>query len=181
VPRPPIGAALGPRRPTTFFCAVVLVGMSASGGVCSPGREAEPPRGETWIHQETPPAGVSPALRAEFARFFAAYSERLRKRMHDRAAGGWHFWVVVTQDPRHRRQPQILVSGKAGELEVPIARFPVSGASKRVRDTVKRSVALSRDPLCAAMLSGKPSAWIHSWQAPQANSRLLLRGWIIGP
>ena len=106
----------------------------------------------------TRPASVSFAARAEFGRFFWAYSDLLRDQIHDSAVGGWHFWVVLRQEPRHTGKLQILVSGKAGKLEVPIACFPVSGASKRVRRAVQRSVALSRDPFFAALLSGNPSA-----------------------
>jgi hypothetical protein len=132
--------------------------MLTSGAASGAGQDNDPPEGKTWIHQQTPPTGVSPAARAEYGRFFLAYSGLLRKQMRGGAVGGWHFWVVMTQDPRHRDRLQILVSGKAGKVEAPIARCPVSGASKRVRGAVQRSVALSRDPFFAALVSGAPSA-----------------------
>jgi hypothetical protein len=142
----------------TFLCAVAFVGMSASGAAPDAWQDNEEPRGDTWIHQATRPAIVSFAARAEFGRFFSAYSDLLKEQMRDSAVGGWHFWVVMTQKPRRRGKLHILVSGRAGRLEVPIACFPVSGASKRVRGVVQRSVALSRDPFLAALVSGNPAA-----------------------
>jgi hypothetical protein len=135
-----------------------LPAVRAWGAAVDPRLDREPPPGETWIHQATRPAIVSFAARAEFGRFFSAYSDLLKEQMRDSAVGEWHFWVVMTQKPSRRGKLQILVSGRAGRLEVPIASFPVSGASKRVRGAVQRSVALSRDPFFAALLSGNPSA-----------------------
>jgi len=142
----------------TFLCAVVFVGMSASGAASGAWQDNAAPRGETWIHQATRPAIVSFAARAEFGRFFSAYSDLLKEQMRDSAVGEWHFWVIMTRKPGREGKLQILVSGRAGRLEVPIACFPVSGASKRVRGAVQRSVALSRDPFFAALVSGSPSA-----------------------
>ena len=152
------GRRLAGVRRAIILCAVTLIGMSASGAASGAWQNNEAPQGETWIHQATRPAIGSFAARAEFGRFFWAYSDLLRDQIHDSAVGGWHFWVVLRQEPRHTGKLQILVSGKAGKLEVPIACFPVSGASKRVRRAVQRSVALSRDPFFAALLSGNPSA-----------------------
>ena len=83
----------------TFLCAVVFVGMSASGAASGAWQDNAAPRGETWIHQATRPAIVSFAARAEFGRFFSAYSDLLKEQMRDSAVGEWHFWVIMTRKP----------------------------------------------------------------------------------
>lgn len=90
--------------------------------------------------------------------FFSAYSALLNEQLRGAAVSHWEYWVVLTQGPRRGGKLRIVVTGRAGNMEVRLGRFPLSRALKRVRGVVQRSVALWRDPYLGALAKGDSSA-----------------------
>jgi hypothetical protein len=112
---------------------------------------------EIPIHRQAHGTGVGQVVRADFDLFFAAYSALLREQLRGATPTRWEYWVALMQEPRGGRL-RIVVTGKAHNMEVKIGTFAPTGALKRVRGVVQRSVALWRDPYLGALASGDSAA-----------------------
>lgn len=142
--------------PQAFACTIFLAGMSATwGAALAPGQE----RGtylEIRISKSPPPSGVPLPVAELFDRFFSAYSEQMREQLRDGGSFLWEYRVALEQVPG-RTAYRIALTAIGGQMHVKIGSYPVKTSVRRIREVVRRSAAISNDPILSAMAAGKDS------------------------
>ena len=124
---------------------------------CAGSLKSQPRLPEIVVHAEMRVV-APPGIVAAFDRFVLGYAGQLREQLRGGAGNCWEFWAVLTGETRRRNRFRISVTGKAGELEIPLGQFSSGKASARVQGIVKRSVALWRDPFMSALARGDAGA-----------------------
>ena len=110
------------------------------------------------IRRVAPKFDVPPDVAIEFDRFFAAYSEQLRKSLHAANGVRWEYSVTLAPQSGRKNRLRIVVTGSGGPVRVHIGSCSPRGALRSVPGLVKRSVALWRDPILGAMVGGDAAA-----------------------